>query len=45
MSSTDYRLFVSRVYSKRVWLSSRVVSVLDSHAEGSGSNRSRDAVG
>ena len=27
------------------WLSSRVVSVLDSGAEGPGSNRSRDAVG
>ena len=29
----------------RVWLGSRVVSVLDSGAEGPGSNRSRDAVG
>ena len=27
------------------WLGSRVVSVLDSGAEGPGSNRSRDAVG
>jgi len=27
------------------WLDSRVVSVLDSGAEGTGSNRSRDAVG
>jgi len=27
------------------WLGSRVVSVLDSGAEGLGSNRSRDAVG
>jgi len=27
------------------WLGSRVVSVLDSSAEGPGSNRSRDAVG
>ena len=27
------------------WLASRVVSVLDSGAEGPGSNRSRDAVG
>ena len=27
------------------WLGSRVVSVLDSDAEGPGSNRSRDAVG
>ena len=27
------------------WLGSRVVSVLDSCAEGPGSNRSRDAVG
>ena len=27
------------------WLDSRVVSVLDSGAEGAGSNRSRDAVG
>jgi len=27
------------------WLGSRVVSVLDSDAEGLGSNRSRDAVG
>jgi len=29
----------------REWLGSRVVSVLDSGAEGPGSNRSRDAVG
>ena len=28
-----------------LWLGRRVVSVLDSGAEGSGSNRSRDAVG
>jgi len=28
-----------------VWLGSRVVSMLDSGAEGPGSNRSRDAVG
>ena len=27
------------------WLGSRVVSVLDSGAEGPGSNRSRDAIG
>ena len=34
-------------YSQSVsqWLGSRVVSVLDSAAEGPGSNRSRDAVG
>ena len=30
---------------RRRWLGSRVVSVLDSGAEGPGTNRSRDAVG
>ena len=35
-------VFVSH---KKGWLSSRVVSVLDSGTEGPGSNRSRDAVG
>jgi len=33
------------VSSELRWLGSRVVSVLDSGAEGLGSNRSRDAVG
>ena len=33
------------VFQCLVWLGSRVVSVLDSGAEGPGSNRSRDAVG
>jgi len=33
------------IVSDGMWLGSRVVSGLDSGAEGSGSNRSRDAVG
>jgi len=33
------------MHTYRGWLDSRVVSVLDSGAEGAGSNRSRDAVG
>ena len=33
------------LYLARWWLGSRVVSVLDSGAEGPGSNRCRDAVG
>ena len=33
------------IYRSVEWLGSRVVSVLDSGAEGPGSNRSRDAVG
>jgi len=33
------------VYTVEGWLGSRVVSVLDSGAEGPGTNRSRDAVG
>jgi len=35
----------SLLISSSVWLGSRVVSVLDSGAEGPGSNHSRDAVG
>jgi len=36
---------IRRVMLSIGWLGSRVVSVLDSGAEGPGSNRSRDAVG
>ena len=37
--------FLPFVCSLQGWLGSRVVSVLDSGAEGPSSNRSRDAVG
>ena len=40
-SETD----ICREHDHGGWLGSRVVSVLDSGAEGLGSNRSRDAVG
>jgi len=36
---------LAKLQAKNGWLGSRVVSVLDSGAEGPGSNRSRDAVG
>jgi len=39
-----YLLHIYYSSSGRGWLGSRVVSVLDSGAEGPGSNRSRDAV-
>jgi len=38
-------VMVKSLWSHSGWLGSRVVSVLDSGAEGPGSNRSRDAVG
>ena len=37
-------LFCLLTYLKMGWLGSQVVSVMDSGAEGPGSNRSRDAV-
>ena len=47
--STSHQTFKSDPLAKHImtagWLGSRMVSVLDSGAEGPGSNRSRDAVG
>ena len=45
MHAKQVHNFTKIITSTRGWLGSRVVSVLDSGAEGPGSNRSRDAVG